>query len=286
MTYNAEVVTATNAATVTSAQGRDWSSFQRPIGSGDLKGLSFGYTRFSDWSHFPNMNIDVNAVRNWKEMKAVGVHRGAYWYFYADGGPTPVEQANFFFAAVHAAGLEDGDMLVNDTELLAANVDSQSFAFNEKLDDLCALNGVHAIPMIYSNNNVGQHLKSCTTWPYWVAWPNTVWPPESITTPWKKAHFWQWGTVGNPAVDADAFNGTPSDLDAWIMSHVPQGPYRQVADGTRSLYGFCRDRNESMDEVIATTMNSTSINPTNLAAFNSYVRPIMPAGMVFYTKTP
>jgi len=283
---NAQVSQATSAATVHSAQGRDFSSYQHPVTSGDLQSLSFAYTRASDWSQYPNMHVDVNAQRNWAEMKSFGLHRGAYWYFYPQ--LDPVAQARFFFNTVKSFGLLNGDMLVCDMEELP-NVDLNraTKTFMGELDSLCQASNIFAITMVYTNHNVGQHLTSCTKWPLWFAWPNSTAPPASLISPWKDWTVWQWGEVGG--VDADAFNGTSTDMNAWVVNQsgpAPEGPYRHVADGTRSLYGICKNRHESMDEVIATTLGATEISTEHLDEFNSYIRRLMPSGMVYYTKTP
>jgi hypothetical protein len=74
--------------------------------------------------------------------------------------------------------------------------------------------------IVYSNENVGQHLTSCTYWPYWMAWISSTPPSPSETSPWKDWTFWQWGTVDG--VDADYFHGTPEQLDTWIASYLPK----------------------------------------------------------------
>lgn len=108
------------------AAGRDYSAFQRPVTAEMLRGLSFAYTRVSDWSG-TTMGTDPTFAHNWAAMKAHKLHRGAYWFLLpsVDG----VSQARYFVAAVKQAGLHPGDMLVCDSEVLASNVDHVTHAF-------------------------------------------------------------------------------------------------------------------------------------------------------------
>lgn len=199
-----------------SAQGRDYSAFQSPVTPADLAHLSFAYTRVSDWGpDSTTMGTDPTFAHDWAEIKAAGLHRGAYWYMLP--GVDGAAQARYFVAAVKAAGLAAGDMLVCDSEVPAANVDVVTHAFCAQT---AALAGPHCPVLVYTNGNVGQHLTSCTYWPLWFAWPSPTAPPASMISPWKHWTFWQYGEVDG--VDADAFNGTPAQLDAWIASYLPK----------------------------------------------------------------
>jgi Glycosyl hydrolases family 25 len=201
-----------------SAQGRDFSAFQKPVGPADLKGLSFAYTRVSNWSG-TTMGTDPSFAHDWAAIKAAALHRGAYWYL--QPAVSPVAQANYFVAAVKRAGLQPGDMLVCDSELLSASVsvDAVTHTF---CSEVAALAGPQCPLLVYTNHDVGQHLKSCTGWPLWFAWPSATAPPLSLIAPWKSWAMWQYGIVGG--VDADAYNGSPAELDAWVTSHVPAQP--------------------------------------------------------------
>jgi Glycosyl hydrolases family 25 len=219
-------------AAVQSAQGKDFSAFQRPVTPADLAGLSFAFTRVSDWSG-TTMGTDPDFAHDWAAFKTAGLDRGAYWYLLPD--VDPVAQARYFFAAVKAAGLEPGNLLVCDSEVLAANADQATHAF---CSTLASLAGPANPVLIYTNHNVGLHLTSCTGWPLWFAWPSPTAPPPGLILPWKTWLLWQWGTAGG--VDADAFNGTATVLDAWAASHIPapvpvQGPVTITTDGKKSL---------------------------------------------------
>ena len=196
------------------AAGRDYSAFQGPVTPEMLKGLSFAYTRVSDWSG-TTMGTDPTFPHDWAMMKAHKLHRGAYWYLLPS--VDPVSQARYFVGAVRQAGLVPGDMLVCDSEVLASNVDEVTHRF---CAEAAALAGPHCPVLVYSNENVGQHLTSCTYWPLWFAWPSSTAPPESMTRPWARWTFWQWGEVDG--VDADVFDGTPAQLNVWIDRYLPK----------------------------------------------------------------
>ncbi len=196
------------------AAGRDYSAFQPPVTAEMLKGLSFAYTRVSDWSG-TTMGTDPTFSHDWAMMKAHKLHRGAYWFLL----PTvdAVSQARYFVGAVKKAGLDPGDMLVCDSEILASNVDQVTHSF---CAEVASLAGPHCPVLVYSNENVGQHLTSCTHFPLWFAWPSSSPPPASMTRPWARWTFWQWGVVDG--VDADRFDGTPAQLNEWIARYLPK----------------------------------------------------------------
>jgi len=196
------------------AAGRDYSAFQGPVTPEMLKGLSFAYTRVSDWSG-TTMGTDPTFPHDWAMMKAHKLHRGAYWFLLPS--VDAVSQARYFVTAVKQAGLHPGDMLVCDSEILASNVDQVTHSF---CAEVASLAGPHCPVLVYSNENVGQHLTSCTYWPLWFAWPSSTAPPESMTRPWTHWTFWQWGEVDG--VDADVFHGTPAQLEEWIARYLPK----------------------------------------------------------------
>ena len=107
---------------MTSAQGRDYNGYQKPVTLSMLTGLSFAYTRVSNWQppDYTIPGVDLTFAGNWREIKAAGLHRGAYWYLLLD--VDPAAQARFFFSAVVAAGLDPGDMLVCDSGARRARV--------------------------------------------------------------------------------------------------------------------------------------------------------------------
>src|ERR1700727_2341459 len=131
--FSPSVLVTSSERRTMSAQGRDFSSFQGPITAAELKGLSFAATRVSNWSNnYMTMGVDVDFASDWKALEHI--HRMAYWYFRPETDPSI--QAEFFIHEVRSAGLRDGDMLVNDSETLTANVDAASHEFNAKVTEM------------------------------------------------------------------------------------------------------------------------------------------------------
>jgi GH25 family lysozyme M1 (1,4-beta-N-acetylmuramidase) len=206
-----------------SAQGIDFSSYQPELVTADLSGEAFAFTRVSNWSG-TFMGTDHTFMNNWFVMREARLHRGAYWYLSTgEGYPSVTRQADYFVTAVKNGGVLPGDMLVCDSEVVTATVNSDTHMFCKRVQQLM---GAEYPVLVYTNHNVGQHLVSCTKWPLWFAWPNNTAPPESLTLPWKSWKFWQWGTKpagGLGTVDADAYNGTVADLQAWLNTYLSKG---------------------------------------------------------------
>jgi hypothetical protein len=161
------------------------------------------------------MGTDPTFAHDWRAIRQHGLHRGAYWYL--NPSVDPVAQARYFVAAVKKIGLRDGDMLVCDSEVLTSNVNAVTHSF---CAETARLAGPHCPVLVYTNQNVGQHLTSCTRWPLWFAWPSSTPPSASRIRPWAHWTFWQWGVV--KGVDADRFNGTPAQLNKWIARYLPK----------------------------------------------------------------
>lgn len=247
---------------VASAQGRDFSSYQKPVTVAQLRGLSFAYTRVSNWSG-TTMGVDTTFAGDWAAIKDAGLHRGCYWWLHLD--VSAVAQANYFVAAVKKAGLAPGDMLVCDSEVPGANAGAMTHAF---CSEVAALAGPSCPVLIYANQNAGHLMKSCTQWPLWFAWPSPTAPPPSLTAPWATWKFWQWGITGG--VDADAYNGTGADLDAWIASHIPppvQGPITVTTDGKQTLAQIAAAHGTQPSGILRATAIADQLYPANIAAW-------------------
>lgn len=198
------------------AQGKDFSSYQPPVTRGDLNGLSFAAARVSNWSGLA-MGTDPNFAHNWAAFKSAGLARLAYWYL--EPSVDPRAQARRLVDVVRAHGLERGDILVCDSEVPAAKADSATRDFCGQAQRAA---GGGAVVAIYTNQDVGRGLTSCTRWPLWLAWPSAVAPGPAQCAPWRNWAFWQTGVVGG--VDHDVFNGTSADLRAWIAARVSFPP--------------------------------------------------------------
>jgi GH25 family lysozyme M1 (1,4-beta-N-acetylmuramidase) len=180
-----------------------------------MAGLSFGYARATSWNG-TTIGPDPDFAHNWAQMKEAGLHRGAYHFLLTT--VSPVTQAGYFVARVKECGLEPGDMLVCDSELPVAEADDATAAFCAKVGELA---GTSCPVLVYTDHDTGQHLTSCTRWPLWIAWPQpgATAPAADIVAPWKDWRFWQAGEVGS--TDADVWNGTDTELQAWLDTFLP-----------------------------------------------------------------
>ena len=267
---------------VQSAQGKDFSAYQRPVTPADLAGLSFAFTRVSDWAGI-TMGTDPSFAHDWAAFRTAKLDRGAYWYLLP--GVDPVAQARYFFAAVKAAGLAPGDLLACDSEVPAPNADQATHAF---CATLASLAGPANPVLIYTNHNVGQHLTSCTGWPLWFAWPSATAPPGSLIAPWKSWLLWQWGTAGG--VDANAFNGTSTVLNAWVISHIPVPAVAKpaavtvTADGKQTLAQIAAAHGTQPSGILRATAIADQLYPANVAGWINaeFGKCIPPAGAVLH----
>ncbi len=219
---------------VRSAQGLDVSNFQGAFPWSQQSGLSFGIYRLTQGLSTAGTNSpDPTAQHNHDGIKALGIRHGAYHFLdpFEDG----TAQAALFIAAHKRIGLDETDMLWLDNENARNPGPAQTAgcarAFMAELDKLCPRNprGVYTF-ISYATTG---HCAGLGKYPLWLAFPASTAPQPP--PPWAHWTFWQWGA--RKGVDADAFNGTAADLDAWIRSFGPAPlPQRKHnADGATSL---------------------------------------------------
>jgi len=289
---------------MTLAQGRDVSDYQ-PVQRPDQWG-SFGFAKVSEglsWTAktFPG---------NWASMSKAGVPRGAYHFLHP--AQDPVAQARRFVALVRAQGLQRGDMLVVDSELMAgiarssrrshtgislersramfgsspspsaaALVDLATKAF---LDECARLINPRWHPLItYTMHAVGQYLhQTAAAHPLlWFAWPSqtATWPSAALIAPFKHARFWQYGIVQN--IDRDKFSGTAAGLRNWISEYEKSGPFRHVADGTQTLSQIAAGRHTDAEHLL--TVSAGAYTPGDIADATALR---LPKGLPYYTSHP
>jgi lysozyme len=282
-------------AGVASAQGQDVSNWQ-PVQSPSIwSRYHFGFAKATEGTTFK----DATFAANWANMKAAGIHRGAYHFFHP--ALDPIAQANFFVGVVKAQGLEPGDMVVADVEITSGNAFTrffQGFTKNKPrnnltqqrvsiavvdlsakafLDEVKRLVGSANPVLVYSDLNVGSLLTSCTGYPLWIAYYSSSGAAPTSVLPWKFWTIWQWGIVNG--IDRDGFNGTNADMDVWIDSYVNPPvvgpPYRHTVTADTSLSSLAARRNLSVSTFLlrqATDMNATDAQET-----------VWKAGSVYYT---
>lgn len=220
---------------VASAQGVDVSNFQGKYDWAAAKkrmpGLQFGLYRMTEALGKDVNSPDPDARHNHDGVKALGIHHGAYHVLHP--GFDGAAQARYFIDQHEKIGLSVTDMLWLDDEIQGSSpghVAETGQAFMAELHKLAPHNpiGVYSyISFIKAGNCAG-----LGHWPLWLAYPSSRAPVPPMT--WARWTFWQWGLRNG--VDADAFNGTAGELDAWVASFAPRkGPTRHIATGLESL---------------------------------------------------
>ena len=203
-----------------SAEGRDVSNFQGYYdwGAAHAAGAVFGIYRLTQGLGQPGTNSpDPAAVWNFGQLKSRGMRHGAYHFL--DPKEDGAAQARYFTDQHAKLGLDLTDMLWLDNETGAsspAEVAACADAFMTELKTLRPHNprGVYTyIDFAKEGNCAGLEHE-----PLWLAYPASTAP--SAPLPWMRWTFWQWGD--RTGADADAFNGTVAELDAWIASFQPE----------------------------------------------------------------
>lgn len=163
---------------------------------------------------------DPDASWNHAAIRDVGLHRGVYHFF--DPSLSGRAQAQYVVQELDHLGYTEQDMIFldNETENVSPGaIAEQAAAFMTELELLLPYNPKG----IYSNfnfANIGADF-GLGKYPLWLAYPSSRAP--QAPSPWVNWTFWQWGTrpAGGQTVDADAYNGTVAQLDAWIATYRP-----------------------------------------------------------------
>ncbi len=170
-------------------------------------GVAFAITRLNDGSYH-----DPQFERNWSEIKAKGLVRGAYQFFEPNDDAT--WQANLVVNAVGRLGSDDLPVML-DVEWTAGTPNAAELSTWLHVVEA----GTGKKPMIYTavgywnqyfNGQFGDYPLVVAN--YGVSCPNL---PNS----WSGWNFWQWGGAGVPGiagnVDQNVFNGTLEQLHAF-----------------------------------------------------------------------
>jgi lysozyme len=227
-------------AGVASAQGLDVSNFQGNFSWSAAKrafpGLHFGIYRLTQGLGQSGTNSpDPEAAWNHAQIRDNGLKHGAYHFL--DPWQDGAAQARYFVSVHEQLGFTQDDMLWCDNETRGASPASTSKCCNDFMAELVNLRpdnprGVYT----YISFAKEGYCAGAGKYPLWLAYPNATAPVPP--PPWVNWTFWQWGTRNG--VDADAFNGTTAQMDAWLASFQPPTtpgttwkPY--TTDGTMSL---------------------------------------------------
>jgi len=282
-----------------SAQGEDRSDFQpvTPVGS-----LDFIFYKATEGLTWESKTYPANIAQARSESKPLGS------YHFLHPGLSGAAQARFFLDFIRRhGGLRDGDQLVVDSELMAGVQPASprshlgldlghppgpaAFALAVSGVDACTklfLDTLHGLvnpgkhPLLtYTMGSVGQHLHAtASAHPLlWFARPGITAPTAAQIAPWKHWRYWQWGIVRN--VDKDAYNGLPADLKRWLSGYTQAGPFRHVADGTKTLAEIAAGRHTDPQHLLEVT--AKAYTPGDIAAATALKAP---AGLPYYTVHP
>lgn len=271
-------VGAVSAAVVT-AQLLDVANFQGNYPWASVKAhypaLAGGIYKVTEGLTF----TDGFAQHNHDGIKAAGLAHGAYHFLRPENDGAA--QAQFFVAQHRKVGLTDDDMLWVDNEVSDGKTPGQvaacARAFMTELDRICPRNPKGVYTMI--SFATGGENTGLGKWPLWLAFPSSKAPVPP--PPWAKWTFWQWGTRNG--VDADAFNGTATQLATWLASFrpkpVPAGPVRRLTSAGDTMGSIAAGRHTTVAHLAE--VSATAYTTADLAALE---KARMPAGVPYYTS--
>jgi len=194
-------------------QGADVSSWQGNFNWSGA-GVVFGYARISDGVNY----IDKYFDQNWKQMKDLGILRGAYQYF--EPGQSATTQANMMVEKVGKLG--PGDMpAVIDVEATGGQSPATIASKVKTWLDIVE-KGTGKKPIIYTGSYFWQDKVKDTSfgdYPIWIAAYGPSCP--SLPPGWTNWTFWQYCDgqtqycTNGKGFDRDVFNGTMAELKAF-----------------------------------------------------------------------
>jgi GH25 family lysozyme M1 (1,4-beta-N-acetylmuramidase) len=222
---------------------------------------------------------DPDAAWNHDQIADNGLVRGAYHFLHPS--LSGKAQAEYFVSVHDQLGFDRFDMLHLDNEatdgLSPAAVAACAQDFMAELKVLKPNNPRG----VYSNLSFafGGYDAGLGGYDWWAAHPGSapVPPPQ-----WSRWTFWQWGL--RTGVDADAFNGTVSQFDAWLNSFLPPPPpppgppFRHVLTKDESIASIAAGRNEKVSSLL--THQAAAFTAADAAAT------VLRAGSVYYTENP
>jgi len=190
---------------VADAQGIDVSSFQGAFDWQAEKGrISFAFAKATEGSTI----TDPEFARNWQQMKAIGLVRGAYHFGHPKNGAAA--DAAAFLSAVRAQGLEPGDLLALDLEttdgLGPAQVAEYGRNWCSKVE---AATGRKPIVYTFIDFARAGNCAGLGGYPLWIADPSAPAGHPTVPGPWTTWAFHQYATT---TVDRDVFNGDTAAL--------------------------------------------------------------------------
>jgi GH25 family lysozyme M1 (1,4-beta-N-acetylmuramidase) len=188
----------------------DWQAIRN-------SGVRFGFARVSDGLSYP----DARFQRNWSEMRAKGILRGAYQFFRA--GHSALDQAKMFVAKV---GQLNADDLPPVVDVEAADGYSASTILKGVRTWLDYVeNALKKRPIIYTSpgfwNGLYTSKSDFSKYSLWLAHYTGQCP--DVPSPWSNWKFWQYSDSGSypgisGPVDTNYFNGSYEALLAFAKN--------------------------------------------------------------------
>jgi lysozyme len=210
---------------VADAQGIDVSSFQGAFDWQAVKGtISFAFVKATEGSTI----VDPEFARNWQQIKAIGLVRGAYHFGHPKNGAA--SDARAFLAAVRAQGLARGDLLALDLETTDGLAPAQVAAYAR---NWCAEVGAATgrKPIVYTFIDFARegNCAGLGGYPLWIADPSSPAGHPTVPSPWTTWHFHQYATT---LVDRDVFNGDTAALKKFANPASAPKQEEEVQTGT------------------------------------------------------
>jgi lysozyme len=230
---------------VSNYQGHlDWSAAAKAGICGGIYRVTQGLGGTGTNSPDPDDFYNHDAIRD------AGLHRGAYHFL--DPELDGAAQARYMVDTLAGLGLVDTDMLFCDNETLGSGGYPQAAACARAFMAELATLRPHNPHGVYTFINFARDGGCAGLGGYalWLAYPSATAPTPP--PPWVEWDFWQWGLRNGD--DADAFNGTVAQLDAWIASFQAAAagpPYTHLTRRHDTIGSLSASRNESAPEWLA-----------------------------------
>lgn len=189
--------------------------------------IAFGFAKATEGTSF----TDAQFARNWSQMRAHGLIRGAYHFGHPKNNAQA--EADHFLSVVRARGLADGDLLALDLE---SHDDRSPATVAAWAATWCAYvqqqSGIRPLVYTFLSFARGGYCSGLGAYPLWIADPSSAAGKPRIAGPWKS---WSIHQYTDKPVDKDISALTAGQLrslgggddvsadDVW--SHeIPEGP--------------------------------------------------------------